>query len=147
VTRITLKRQLGGAYLDAGRPEKTIEVSDRAIRLSPHDPLLWALYIDKGLAYTALNESAQAIDWYRRSLALNPQYVLAQMNLISELALNGQEAEAREMLKRYLSASGPRVRTLAERKANHYSFSDNPAYLAWGNRLIEGLRKAGMPEQ
>jgi adenylate cyclase len=138
---------LGVANLLLGRPEKVIEVADRALRLSPHDPLLWNFYCQKGLAYTALNESAQAIDWYRRSLALNPQYVLAQMNLISELALNGQEAEAREMLKRYLSASGPRVRTLAQRKANHYSFSDNPAYLAWGDRLIEGLRKAGMPEQ
>jgi adenylate cyclase len=135
------------AYLGVGRPEKLIEVTDRAIRLSPHDPQLWALYANKGIAYTALNESAQAIDWYRRSLALNPQYVVTQMNLISELALNGQEAEAREMLKRYLSASGPRVRTLAQRKAFHYAFSDNPAYLAWGDRMVEGLRKAGMPEQ
>ncbi len=135
------------ANMSLGRPEKQIEVADRAIRLSPHDPLLYASYLHKAIAYTALNEDAKAIDWYRRSLALNPQHLVAQMNLISELALNGQEAEAREMLKRYLSASGPRVRTLAQRKAFHYAFSDNPAYLAWGDRLIEGLRKAGMPEQ
>jgi adenylate cyclase len=138
---------LDAANLSLGRPEKVIEVADRAIRLSPHDHVLWAFYNQKALAYSALNEGAKAIEWYRRTLALNPQYTLAQLNLISELALDGQEAEAREMLKRYLSASGPRVRTLAQRKAFHHAFSDNPAYLAWGDRLVEGLRKAGMPEQ
>jgi adenylate cyclase len=135
------------ANLFLSRPEKALEIDDRAIRLSPHDPLLSAFYAQKGLAYSALSEGAKAIDWHRRTLALNPHYVLAQLNLISELALNGHEAEAREMLKRYLSASGPRVRTLAQRKAFHYAFSDNPAYRAWGDRLVEGLRKAGMPEQ
>jgi adenylate cyclase len=138
---------LAVANMALGRPEKQIEVTDRAIRLSPRDPLLWSFYFEKGIAYSALNEGAKAIDWYRRTLALNPQYHVARLNLISELALDGREAEAREMLKRYLAVSGPRVRTLAQRKAFHYAFSDNPVYLAWGDRMVEGLRKAGMPEQ
>jgi hypothetical protein len=53
----------------------------------------------------------------------------------------------REMLKGYLSASGTRVRTLAQREAFHHAYSDNPAYLAWGDRFVEGLRKAGLPEK
>ena len=130
-----------------GRPEKTIECVDRAIRLSPRDPLRHALYFVKGLAHAMLKEDARAIDWSRRSVAMAPEFPDAQRLLAAELALNGQETEAREMMQRYLSLKGTRVRTIAQFRAFGRTFSDHPAFVAYADRIIEGLRKTGMPEK
>jgi adenylate cyclase len=128
------------------RPETTLEIADRAIRLSPRDPGIYFLYWGKGLAYSMLKEDAQAIEWLRRSVALAPQFRSAQRTLAAELALNGQEREAHEVLQRYLSLKSP-TRTIAETRAFTRTLTDNPAFLANSDRLVEGLRKAGMPEE
>jgi len=123
------------------RPETTLEIADRAIRLSPRDPGLYFLYWSKGLAYSMLKEDAQAIEWLRRSVALAPQFRIAQRQLAAELALNGEEREAHEVLQRYLSLNPP-VRTIAQARAYKSTVTDNTS-----DRLVEGLRKAGMPEK
>jgi tetratricopeptide (TPR) repeat protein len=131
-----------------GRPEKAIEIADRAIRLSPRDPLLNNFYFCKGLGYSMLKEDASAIDWYRRAVAMAPEYSNAWRLLAAELALNGQEAEARDALQRYLSLKATTIRTIVQFKAFVRTLlSDNPAVVASSERLIEGLRKAGMPEE
>jgi adenylate cyclase len=130
-----------------GRPEKIIEYADKAIRLSPRDPTLPVLYFFKGLAYSVLNKSAEAIDLYRRAMAMAPQFAVVQRGLAAELALNGQMPEAREALQRDLRLNDP-IRTMAQEKAAYGdSFSDNPVYRAWHRRIEEGLRQAGMPEE
>jgi adenylate cyclase len=129
------------------RPKKTIEHADKAIRLSPRDPTLDRLYFFKGLAYSMLNESAEAIDMYRRAMAMAPQFSIAQRSLAAELALNGQLPEAREALQRYLSFRDTQIRTVAQYAAAGESLSDNPAFRAWHRRYEEGLRQAGMPEK
>jgi len=78
---------------------------------------------------------------------MEPQYSNAQRNLAAELALTGQVPAAREVLQRYLSLKDTRIRTIAQERAYLTALSDNPAFLAWGDRTIEGLRKAGMPEE
>jgi adenylate cyclase len=130
-----------------GRPKQTMECADKAIRLNPRDPQLYSFYIEMGLAYAMLKEDAQAIEWYRRVLAVAPVFSPAQRGLAAELALNGQEAEARDMLQRYLSNKETRIRTLAQMRALRGSLSDNPAFLTEFDRIAEGLRKAGMPEE
>jgi hypothetical protein len=47
-------------------------------------------------------------------------------------------------LKRYLSLSGTKARTIAQWRGQLPS--DNPVFLAYAERLAEGLRKAGLPE-
>ena len=139
-------RGLCDANYEMGRPGKTIEIADRAIRLSPRDPLLYSFYYEKGRAYAMLKEDAQAIDWLRRAVAEGPEFPNAQQLLAAELALNGQEAEARERLQRYLALKETPIRTIAQFKAYVKTVSDNAALLAENDRLAEGLRKAGMPE-
>ena len=58
--------------------------------------------------------------------------------------MTGHEAEAQETLKRFLSLSGTRARTIAQWKGQ--LSSDNPVFLAYAARVTEGLRKAGLPE-
>jgi hypothetical protein len=49
------------------------------------------------------------------------------------------------MLKRYLTLSGTKSRTIAQFRA--LASVDHPDYLAYREQLYEGLRKAGMPEE
>ncbi len=58
--------------------------------------------------------------------------------------MTGHGAEAQETLKRYLSLSGTRARTIAQWKGQLPA--DNPVFLAYAARVTEGLRKAGLPE-
>jgi predicted Zn-dependent protease len=72
---------------------------------------------------------------------------VTQALLTSALALTGRYAEAREALKQYLSAKGTTSKTIAQFRLQHRAVSDNPKWLAYSDRLVEGLRKAGMPEE
>jgi TolB-like protein/class 3 adenylate cyclase/Tfp pilus assembly protein PilF len=130
-----------------GRPEKGIEYADRAIRLSPRDPLLAGFYAEKAWALLMLQRDDQAIEWLRRTLAMVPEISIQQALLASALALTGRQAEAREALQQYLSLKNTTSKTIAEFRARHRSMSDSPKWLAYSDRLIEGLRLAGMPAE
>jgi adenylate cyclase len=133
---------IASSYL--GRPQKAIEYADKAMRLSPRDPLLYVFQLQKGFALALLHQDEQAIEWLRRAVAGAPQWPLAQALLAVALAESGQETEARDTLKRYLSLNGTRARTITQWKAQMPS--DNPVFLSYAERLAEGLRKAGLPE-
>jgi len=91
---------LGSTYFWLRQPEKAIEFMDKAIRLSPHDPELSFWYSTKSWAHLALQQYDQAIEWARRSIAINPNYAYVYGILASGLALTGHEAEAREAWRR-----------------------------------------------
>ena len=82
----TCMRSLGDTYSVLGQSEKAIEFTDKAIRLSPHDPALFFWYTTKSGAYFALQQYDQAIEWARRSIAINPNYTNAYSVLASALA-------------------------------------------------------------
>jgi adenylate cyclase len=127
-----------------GRPEKALEYAEKAMRLSPRDPLLYVFHFQKGLALFLLRQDDQAIEWLHRAVANAPQWPLPQSLLAAMLAMNGREAEARETLKRYLSLSGTRAKTIAQWKGQLPS--GDPVFQASAARLAEGLRMAGLPE-
>ena len=128
-----------------GRPEKAVEYAEKAMRLSPRDPLLYVFHLEKGFALSLLHQDDQAIEWLHRAVASAPQWPLPQALLAAALAMTGREAEARETLNRYLSLSGTRAKTIAQWKGE--LLSDDPAFLAHAARIAEGLRMAGLPER
>jgi tetratricopeptide (TPR) repeat protein len=138
-------------YLFLGEFEKSNEIFDRAIRLSPRDPILNGRYGGKAMNYLALKQYDQAIDSARRAIAVDPNNIpYAHGPLIATLALTGREGEAREALQRYfaLPVTGPR--TIAAWKAYKATFTNehsDPRYIEFLDREVEGLRKAGMPEE
>jgi hypothetical protein len=67
--------------------------------------------------------------------------------LAALLALNGKEAEARETVKNYLSLKDIEIRSIRALETWLYLWSDSPHWTAYVNRLSEGLRRAGMPEE
>jgi adenylate cyclase len=149
---------LNPSYIDAyyplcmannvlGRPERALECADKAIRLSPRDPFLPTFYHAKGLAYFLAQRDVEAIEWLHRALAAWPEDRVSHIVLAAALALNGDEVEARETVKHYLSLNGVKARTISAVTAQMRMFSDTPFWLAFIKRLSEGLRKAGTPEE
>jgi tetratricopeptide (TPR) repeat protein len=139
---------LGIANNFLARPERSLEVADKAIRLSPRDPYLSGFYEIKGEAYFMKQQDDNAIEWLRRQMATAPRgdpYGLAL--LVSALALTGRVAEAREALAQYLSNSNTRSRTVAQLRAQQLSLANSPKWLAHNERIFEGLRIAGMTEE
>lgn len=133
------------ANLMLGLPEKTIDYANSAMRLSPPDPYLYVFYAQMGLAHIMLRQDDRAVACLRQAVANNPKFPAPVAYLTAALALTGQEAEAHETLKQYFSLRGTQSRTIAPWRAMAYS--DNPVYLAFRERIHEGLRKAGMPEE
>jgi adenylate cyclase len=127
-----------------GRPQEALDYADKAMRLSPRDPNLYAFYLNKGFALSLLDQDDQAIGWLRRAVAAAPQWPLPQVLLAAALSLTGHESEARDVLNRYLSLTWTRARTIAQFKEQMPS--NNPLFLAFAARFVEGLRKAGMPD-
>jgi len=62
--------------------------------------------------------------------------------------LTGRDAEAREALQRYLAlpSTGP-LKTIAAFKAYYSAQGGDPPRAEANERVYDGLRKAGMPEQ
>jgi adenylate cyclase len=140
---------LGWGYKDLGQFEKSLEYYDKAIRLSPHDPSLFNFHEGKSEAYFALKQYDRAIDSARQSIAIRPDFDFAHRDLIAGLAFTGREAEAKEALQRYLALPNAGFRTIAAwdaYKAQSTGPQSDPRVLESWDRLIEGLRKAGMPE-
>ena len=137
-------------YQNVGQFEKSLEYFDKAIRLSPHDPLLNTRYGGKASNYFGLKQYDQAIDWAHRAIASNPNNnPSAQGALIAALALTGHDTEAHDALQRYLALPVTGPQTIAAWKAYKATSTNehsDPRYLELWDRAIEGLRKAGMPE-
>jgi adenylate cyclase len=138
---------LGNAYNFLARPDRSLEMVDKAIRLSPRDPTLWGLYETKGEAFFIMQQDDRAIEWVRRSVAAAPSRdPYAMLILVSAFALNGRQTEAGEALRLYLADARAKSKTVAQFKMQQLSLADNPNWLAYNERFAEGLRKAGLPE-
>jgi len=119
--------------------------ADKAMRLSPLDPYVYIFYALKAYGHAMLGDHDRAIGYLRQSVANNPEFPTPIAWLAAMLAVVGQETDAREMLKHYLTRSGTKTRTIAQLRS--LQWADTPDYVAYRERLYEGLRRAGMPEE
>ena len=126
----------GWVYRNAGLPEEAVRSFEHAFRINPVDPQLFAALIGMGAALIELGRFDEAIVAAKKAQRHNPSYGAAYRCLASAFAHLGRNAEAREAAARV--------------------FEFDPAFKisAWIARggqsnaklLIEGLRKAGLPE-
>jgi adenylate cyclase len=138
---------LGTANNFLARPDRSLEVTEKATRLSPRDPTLWGFYQVKSEAFFILRQDDNAIEWARRTLALAPyRDPYTTLILISASALSGQQAQAGEALKAYLADGRARSKTIAQFQTQQLSLASNPGWLTYNERFADGLRKAGFPE-
>jgi adenylate cyclase len=126
----------GWVYRNAGLPEEAVRSFERAIRISPVDPLLHLLFPGMGYAFIELRCFDEAIVAGRKALRQNLSLTPACRCLASAFALLGRDAEAREAAARLLELDPA------------FTIS---GWIARGGQskaklVIEGLRKAGLPE-
>jgi TolB-like protein len=135
---------IGLAKYFLGRGAETERHINEALRLSPRDTLAnrWLVWV--GLAKAQLGADAEAVIWMRRGLDANRNYSVTHFDLAAVLARLGELDEARAAVNAGL-ALDPRF-TIRRYRDVTFANSDNPTYRAGRERLIEGMRMAGVPE-
>jgi adenylate cyclase len=128
----------GWVYLVAGLPEEAIRSFERAIRMSPTDPLLARAFAGIGMALIELGRFDEAIVAGKKAQRENSSFSTAYRCLASAFAHLGRDAEAREAAARVLETDP--AFTMSAYRARF------PRLWRSGSMLSEGLRKAGLPE-
>jgi adenylate cyclase len=126
----------GWVHRIAGLPEEALRSFERAIRMSPLDPMLHRSLLGMAMAFIELRRFDDAIDAAKKALRQNPTHSAGYRCLASAFAHLGRGAEARV------------AAALVLERDPAFTIS---GYIARGGQsnaklLIEGLRKAGLPE-
>ncbi len=132
---------LGCTMVWSGSAREGIRHVERAAQLSPRDPHLSSFHATRALAHIQLGELAEAVECGRRATRVPNAKAWPHMMLVAALGLLGREEEARRALDGLL-AKEPGY-TLAQAEADFFFCADQ-ALVA---RCIEGLRRAGLPEE
>jgi len=117
-----------------------VEAGNRAIRLSPLDPLCYVYKFSVALAYLGARQYHDAEVWIDDALREQPRFHASFRVKVSLCGLLGRNEEARDWLVRLLDLQ-PGL-TIAAWAAHAATFLA-PETKAL---MIEGLRKAGLPE-
>jgi TolB-like protein/class 3 adenylate cyclase/Tfp pilus assembly protein PilF len=128
-----------------GRAEETEAHVAEALRLSPRDPLAYRWMVNAGVAKNHLGDWDQAVRWFRRAIEANRNYPHSHFVLGAVLAQVGRLDEARSAVKAGL-AHDPSF-SISRFRANLAARSDNPTLWTQLEPILEGMRKAGVPEQ
>ena len=136
---------IGYGKIFIGRADETEAHIAEALRLSPRDTLAYIWMSIAGDAKNHLGSCEQAVEWFRRAIEANRNYPTVYFNLAAALALLGRLDEAHYAVRAGL-ALNPAF-SISRARAARTARSDNPTYLAQLEPILEGMRKAGVPEQ
>jgi adenylate cyclase len=126
----------GWVYRNAGRPEEAIRSFERAIRMNPVDPRLQFTFAGMAMAFIELGRFDEALVAGKKAQRHNPSYSSTYRCLASAFAHLGRDTEAREAAARVVELDPA------------FTIS---AWIARGGQsnakqMVEGLRRAGLPE-
>jgi adenylate cyclase len=130
--------RLGWVENYSDRPERAVEHFERALRLSPLDPMNFNNHVGMASAAEVAGRYDDAVALYRRALQERPHAEWIRRGIVSSLAGAGRLEEARAELG-LLLATYPGLTVSKYKEAMVFS----PATL---ERMGEHLRKAGLPE-
>jgi adenylate cyclase len=130
--------RLGWLENYSDRPERALEAFERALRLSPLDPMNFNNYVGMGSAHEVAQDYDKAAALYQRALEERPHAMWIYRNLATSLSGAGRMEEAgkayAEMMRYY-----PGMTVSRYRKAMVFS-------AAVLDRMTDNLRKLGLPE-
>jgi tetratricopeptide (TPR) repeat protein len=133
---------IGFAKFVNGHADETEAHILEALRLSPRDTYSYKWVGFRAVAKLFLGAHEEAVAWYRRSIEINSNYLIAHVYLAAALAELGRLDEARAAARVGL-AIDPKF-TL--RRFRAFAYNDNPVFLQRREQIIEGMRRAGIPE-
>ncbi|MDX1401086.1 MAG: adenylate/guanylate cyclase domain-containing protein [Kiloniellales bacterium] len=128
---------LAGALHFYGEQERVIQLVEKAMQLNPYYPFYYLQYV--GQAYFAMARYEDAIEALRRTTIRNPEALTPLVYLAACFGLVGRDEDARESLAE-VRRIYPEISTAWVNKFMPYRRA------ADSDRLVEGLRKAGLSE-
>ena len=139
----TAHATIGIFKVSLGHAEETEAHVLEALRLSPRDSaaFYWLLFV--GVSKMLLGRNEEAAAWLRRSIEANRNNPLSHFHLAAALALLGRDDEARAAARDGLALSPQFTIARAESALPQRVFAYSAAYPA----ILEGFRRAGLPER
>jgi TolB-like protein/DNA-binding SARP family transcriptional activator len=125
------------SYLGEGA--SAVEKANRAMALSPYDPLMCAYAASSGLAHLANGQYFRAVEFALRAIRENPGYTSGYKVLVPALVLAGEEADASNRARQLLSLE-PGL-TVAKIRSRFPEAGDHPLR----ELLCEAMASAGIP--
>jgi len=121
-------------------PQAALDCFQRAIRLSPLDPLSFSHWAGIAWAHFQRESYDDALEWARKCARANPNWLPGLRMLVASLAMLGREAEAAEVVTKTPSVSLTKTFVASV----HRTFANQEEYPA---RYLGALRRAGVPER
>ena len=103
----------------------------------------WLFHV--GLAENHLGNWEQAAAWFRRAIETNRNHPHPHFVLAAGLAQLGRLDEAHSAVQAGLALDS--TYTISRARAAYTARSDHPTYLTQLEPILDGLRKAGLPEE
>ena len=124
-----------------GHSEDGFSGLETAFRLSPRDPIVSVWQVEVCGLHAFLAQWEQAIEWCNKAHAGAPEDIYSLVDLAAANAWAGHDKEAKEAAAQLQKAyPGFTVQKYAGTP------TDDPTFNAQMGRIVEGLRKAGLPE-
>jgi adenylate cyclase len=130
---------LGMFLAGQGRLEEGLSHAEKAIRLSPRDPILWFYLSVSAWVHFQANRYEDAVEWAKRSIRANPRFFFSRAVLAASYGHLGRGDEARAAVEELLRVQPGYSLTFVREGS-----VDAPAYR---DHYLDGLRKAGLPEE
>lgn len=132
--------ELGNVLILLGRAPEAFKPIELAMRLDPRDAgrSFWEWFMCH--AHAHLGEWDQAVEWCEKSIATNPKFPGAYIDLAAAYGWLGRLADANDAAARlYKLTPGVNLGQMLGSEA-----IDNPNWRSETERIAEGLRKAGL---
>ncbi len=136
---------IGFGKIFIGRAEETEAHIADALRLSPRDTMVYLWMTHAGISRNHLRLWEQAVAWFRRSVETNRNFAHTHFALAASLAQLGRLEEAHSAVKTGLGLDPSFA--ISRFQANLAARCNDPTFLAQLKAIVDGMRKAGLPEQ
>lgn len=133
------RTQLAWTGIYAGKPEVAIEHALRALQLNPIGLFSFQTKTPLAIGYFLVGRNDDALEWSDKALVDHPNQLPTLRFAAAVKASLGQIDQARQVARRIFEINpGERIENISMVR-----FQQNPEYK---QRLIDGLRLAGLPE-
>jgi tetratricopeptide (TPR) repeat protein len=141
-------KEIGLNKLYLGETQEAAMWFRRADAIAPRDPDRWMWLQGLGRALMQLGQDVEAMDVLSQAMDSNPSYLRGKAWLAAAEALAGDVERARLHLAEYTAIEPEMtVRRFAAERSSVPLDAVSPIYRRESERILEGLRRAGMPEE
>jgi adenylate cyclase len=131
---------LGAALIFSGQPRVGIAAVQTAIRLDPHDPMLPSRLNHLTVGFYFCREYETAVEVAKQAIRSNPDYPVTYRWLAAALGQIGETDDAKKAMEKAIAIAPASFDMYVRNRAPWMRREDHA-------HMLEGLRKAGMPEE